>query len=502
MKFGCSECLCIAIESHRPELLKSLLQRSDFVYWDMFWAPYPSNWDEITGDGWVMWVPRLHHFDAHSDLSFVGREDCGHMRVDVELQTPFDVLCKPNYSTAYILVSLPLMARWHSSDSFNAQHTLRQSGQFDYSEPQFYHKQRWPSPRTINPTGPLRYSTNTALRCEFESDSEALTVSIDKGTPALMLYQPSSLPCDKIFFICEFNEKIDEIHVESELHVYKFYGKLARVIYEMLNLNKLNHKLYFDKKIQRQFRAVLESGADLNHVLPYRHGLWFSEERRVELFCYDLFLHVFVPARCADYSTLRWINLHNILKFLLDNGLSFFYNPIYLNRGYNHRQTCESLLKPLEWRHLPFPLVPLARAIALQLLALGYGRRELHTGSFQAREANLSATRSSVAFYAFMPDKKDLKTRRLLQSLVDHFDAGPLTLQQLARIAVRRAVGGADFARRVRRIKSHIPPLLFDYVAKPSEYLLTDDEMAHLNAVLHSSKPHRSGACSMNKTLT
>ena len=27
MKFGCSECLCIAIESHRPALLKSLLQR-------------------------------------------------------------------------------------------------------------------------------------------------------------------------------------------------------------------------------------------------------------------------------------------------------------------------------------------------------------------------------------------------------------------------------------------------------------------------------------------
>ena len=127
MKFGCSECMCIAIESHQPALLKSLLQRSDIVYRDLFWAPYPSDWDEIRGNG-VKSVPRLHHFYSHSDLSFVGREDCGHMRVDVELQTPFDVLCKTFWcSTAYILVSLPLMARWHSSVSFNAEHILRQS---------------------------------------------------------------------------------------------------------------------------------------------------------------------------------------------------------------------------------------------------------------------------------------------------------------------------------------------------------------------------------------
>ena len=67
--------------------------------------------------------------------------------------------------------------------------------------------------------------------------------------------------------------------------------------------------------------------------------------------------------------------------------------------------------------------------------------------------------------------------KRELHFLIDHFDSGPLTLQQLARIAVRRAVGGADFARQVRRIASHIPPLLFDYVAEASEYLLTDDEV-------------------------
>lgn len=120
MKIGCSECMCIAIESHRPALLKSLLQRSDIVYRDIYWAPYPSNLDDKS-------VPRLHHFDSANDLSFVGREDCGHMQVDVELQTSFEELRTPNYSTAYILVSLPLMARWHSSVSFNAEHILRQT---------------------------------------------------------------------------------------------------------------------------------------------------------------------------------------------------------------------------------------------------------------------------------------------------------------------------------------------------------------------------------------
>ena len=474
MKFGCSECLCIAVESHRPSLLKALFQRSDIVYRDMFWAPYPSNWDDITGDGWVMSVPRLHHFDAHSDLSFVGREDCGHTRVDVELQIPFDVLCKLNYSTAYILVSLPLMARWHSSDSFNAEHIFRQSGQFDYSEPQFYHKQRCLS---INLAGPLRYSTATSLRCEFESDSEALTVSIDKGTPPLMLYQPSSLPCDKIFFVCEFNED------DTESGLYKFYGKFARVVYEMLTL-----ELLFGKQIERQFRAVLESGADLNLMLPFRYGLWYSQEREkrwVKLECYDLFFDVLEAYYQADhYIVKRWINLRNILKFLLDNGLCFFYYTIYLNRaliGYELPETSESLLQPFEWSELPLPLLPLVRAIALQLLALGYGRRELHTGSFPARDANLSATRSLMAV---MLEENDMEARRELQSLVDHFDAGPLTLLQLARIAVRRAVGGADFARQVRRIKSHIPPLLFDYVAEPSEYLLTDDKVDLLDASL------------------
>ena len=49
-----------------------------------------------------------------------------------------------------------------------------------------------------------------------------------------------------------------------------------------------------------------------------------------------------------------------------------------------------------QWTHLPLQLIPLVRAMALQLLALGYGRRELHTGRFPGRDANLIATRRNV----------------------------------------------------------------------------------------------------------
>ena len=49
MKLGCSECLCIAIESHRPQLLRALLTRTNLVYRDMFWAPTPR---ECASNAW------------------------------------------------------------------------------------------------------------------------------------------------------------------------------------------------------------------------------------------------------------------------------------------------------------------------------------------------------------------------------------------------------------------------------------------------------------------
>ena len=108
--------------------------------------------------------------------------------------------------------------------------------------------------------------------------------------------------------------------------------------------------------------------------------------------------------------------------------------------------------------------------IAHQLLALGYGRRELHPGDLPVRDEELGMDRdtidSSECCYG------ELKSEaRDLQKLIDHFDAGPLTLQQLSRIAIRRVVGGVNFARLIRKIAHLTPPPLLKYVAEANELL-------------------------------
>ena len=286
-----------------------------------------------------------------------------------------------------------------------------------------------------------------------------------------MLHEPSALPCHKVIVVWAFCECCHQGGLR------KFYGKWARLFYEMCT-----PAIHFGEQINRQFCAVLKSGADLNHMLPYRCAHWPSHLRKrryVELQCYDVLFDVLGEISDYDYQERigRWILLQRMFKFLLHNGLSFFHT-IY-------PPTSESLfmlLFVLEWYELLLPLLPLTRAIALQLFALGYGRRELHTGSFPARDANLFDTRNLLS----EPDvEHNMVAQRELRSLIDHFDAGPLTLQQLSRIAIRRAVGGAHFARQVRRIRSHIPPPLFDYVSDACEHLLSDDEASRLDASLH-----------------
>ena len=78
----------------------------------------------------------LHLICPQSDLSNVVRAHCGHVAHDVELCERLRVEC-----TSWTLVSLPMIARWHSSEDtgFNAEQMLRDSHKFDYSEPQFFH---------------------------------------------------------------------------------------------------------------------------------------------------------------------------------------------------------------------------------------------------------------------------------------------------------------------------------------------------------------------------
>ena len=132
--YGCSECLCITIESHRSALLLELLQRPGVAYRDIFWAPMPeSEWDWLRVES-LEYIhlteqaqrPDLHRVTNNSDLSFVGTGDCGHDHFDFDICTPV-----PMVATNRILVSIPMMARWNTCKGFDAEGMLRDSGKFD-----------------------------------------------------------------------------------------------------------------------------------------------------------------------------------------------------------------------------------------------------------------------------------------------------------------------------------------------------------------------------------
>ena len=232
IEFGCSECLCIAIESHRPELLQSLLQRTGLVYRDIYWVPAPREWvmNNLTCN-YILKIPVLYYIQPDSELSFVGRENCGHMQIDAEICSPLDLhFTSIEYdarifdhwnSSAYILVSLPLMAHWHSSDEFDAEQMLRQSGRFDHSEPQFFHTRPFAyDDWCCRGIGPLNLLEGAVLRCEFEVEcqpKEAAPVSMP-----LEQQNQSSLPQ---FVLCEFDGTGWDWFVTS------LNGKLSRLVY-------------------------------------------------------------------------------------------------------------------------------------------------------------------------------------------------------------------------------------------------------------------------------
>ena len=136
MNYGCSECLSSAIESHRPELLKALLERPKVSYRDMFGSRlpmfrWPNHYVYTYGhnDSYEEF-PNLHEISNETDFSYVSRPDC------VEL---LNSLTDNEFTPERILVSLLMLAQWHSSKNFNLIKILHDSGKFDFSEPRFYH---------------------------------------------------------------------------------------------------------------------------------------------------------------------------------------------------------------------------------------------------------------------------------------------------------------------------------------------------------------------------
>lgn len=109
--------------------------------------------------------------------------------------------------------------------------------------------------------------------------------------------------------------------------------------------------------------------------------------------------------------------------------------------------------------------------ITSQLLALGFGRRELHVG-LQAFDAGLEDTRQKLG--RCISQGLDQQRALRLRAIVDIFDAGPLSLLQLSRIQVRRTIGGSHFAKRVQRVRERLPPSLYSYIYDPTELMCSD----------------------------
>lgn len=517
-KFGCSECLCIAIESHRPALLKSLLRRSDVAYRDMFWAPLPHKFEwTLLKDKRQYQYPQLHHINEHSELSYVGRANCGHMQVDTELRTPvrFDEPITKTYSyirrkpplksnevNVYILVSLPMLARWHTSKRFNAERILKQSGIFHYSEPQFFHLKFLKAQWADDLPGPLA-NIETCLYCQFESSCESLTLSVDSTTAPRVLHPQSTLPCEMSVVFCKLSENPS---------FCKYYGKLNH-LFTQLNFgsNHMQHR-YFPTELMK----VIDSGADLNsHLIvslfsfsPIERPNFPKTYRELDCsspFAYFLDLCIDINSYQHDVAYRAILEMDSYVRVLLHNGLAYFYfNPLdyskriqYSNDEEVHYYEGESIFQLL-FDCLPKGyLSPLFRGICHQLLALGYGRRELHPADFHVDDEHLDATRRALRLfpsersyfnqnifdgdiYQTIPSAADAE----LKALISSFDAGPLSLQQLSRIAIRRAVGGAMFHRHMQRIAQLLPSALHKYVAEPTEMLLPSEKLQMFRKVL------------------
>ena len=113
--------------------------------------------------------------------------------------------------------------------------------------------------------------------------------------------------------------------------------------------------------------------------------------------------------------------------------------------------------------------------VASQLFSWGYERRELHPTCLPVFDGDLDATRDAMGELLTVGEVIGAGQHQLL---IESFDAGPLTLRELSRIAIRRAVGGAYFERRLRALKgSFLPATLLKYVADSTEQMLDDEQL-------------------------
>lgn len=224
----------------------------------------------------------------------------------------------------------------------------------------------------------------------------------------------------------------------------------------------------------------LESGGDLNSYFMSSSlviRIKVSERNgRTGNCCRPLLWYLCVATGFLQIDDEYLLQFMKFVRFLLRHGFSYF-------NGNADGTTptcrfCEAFSRPsCAGLHVA------CKRVGLQLLALGFRRLELHplgAGLPPLWDAGLSsnlATLDEICRVKRRTRNKQLSHRLGmfavdLLAFVQRLDLGSLTLKQLSRIAVRRAVGGMDFARHSRtpaRSARRGPPDLLDYVAGPTE---------------------------------
>lgn len=508
VKIGCSECLCIAIESHRSELLRELLSFPNLVYRDMFWSHWPPALRKNRLMGAHEYFPVLHLNCPDDDRSIITCRHFGHEPIDEELLDPLLIEEFTRWRTDRILVSVPMIARWNSSADFDAEQILRDSGKFDYSEPQLYHLFGWALPYEENANGLNDYTIVVKHIPKMDFHYEPILCwSFEPRHSKSYIFNSQIIQSNFSDVVSVSGSGRFDMH---RIKISKHFGRLSAMFEPFLS----GSFKYFGSGSQflEDLRNQLESGADLNFLMPKTEVMfetpWSNLPLEVQLtintrrvpearrsaqcssvlyfLCHltEFFVHAYEPEYALEYNDL--------VLFLLRHGLSVFLDctsdlqigrPKLMPFSF---MTSTSLLYNL-FSTTDKCLWPFQRAMAAQLLSLGYGRRELHAFELPPFDNNLVAMRIALKNGQLDSTGDSTSTRQNdvsheLQSLVQKFDSGPLTLQELSRIAIRRAVGGVDFARRVRSetITQRLPPALFDYVSNPTELMLSVDEVKRI----------------------
>lgn len=465
MIIGCSECLCIAIESRRYELLRDMLELPEIEYRDIYWSTLPvlssiANSTNTKVVDMSTAIFELHHIDKDTDLSFVGKPDCGHMQIDVELCTPLQMdptHVFPNSFSAHILVSLIEVAKQHSSEKFPAMQMLQKSGKFDLGSLQMFHfneklkeynirdndicsgVNEEPSPLL---PGPLQASNQWRLRYQFATPF----LQNHTGNEIGSIDNLSSMNLQANHFYGEWKQNRIEFH--------KYNSQFTCLIMEAIYQNALPeiHNILFNELINSGFNVNLPL-MSVEALIENPHTLWRKSEK-IHLLDYLLLIPKYWY---TGDSRIRKNDQHFLGKMivqLLRLGISYFFgdNDLFL---FNLFYCCSE-------QYIPF-----VRGISRQFLALGFGRSELHPNCERLMDERLDATRRKID----SETSATTKAIRELRDLVERFDAGPLTLLQLSRISVRRCVGGSHFALRVQLLESRLPTPILQYVADPTEQM-------------------------------